>query len=92
MSFFPKNLPFKLVYLLNCMEIVEHHQVDNAFIDLQVSATVLWDSSIHDSVFLNRVTQSHERVYLILKVSNSVTQSHERVYLMTVSKQEIKHR
>ncbi|XP_022806565.1 kinesin-like protein KIF13B [Stylophora pistillata] len=34
----------------------------------QVSATVLWDSSIHDSVFLNRVTQSHERVYLILKV------------------------
>lgn len=34
----------------------------------QVSATVLWDSSIHDSVFLNRVTQSHERVYLILKI------------------------
>lgn len=34
----------------------------------QVSASVLWDSSIHDSVFLNRVTQSHERVYLILKV------------------------
>ncbi|XP_020610321.1 kinesin-like protein KIF13B [Orbicella faveolata] len=34
----------------------------------QVSATVLWDSSIHDSVFLNRVTQSYERVYLILKV------------------------
>lgn len=34
----------------------------------QVSATVLWDSSIHDSVFLNRVTQSNERVYLILKV------------------------
>ena len=29
---------------------------------------MLWDSSIHDSVYLNRVTQSHERVYLILKV------------------------
>lgn len=42
--------------------------VNTCFIDLQVSASVLWDSSIHDSVFLNRVTQSHERVYLILKV------------------------
>ena len=34
---------------------------------------MLWDSSIHDSVFLNRVTQSHERVYLILKVSSLKT-------------------
>ena len=28
---------------------------------------VSWDSSIHDSPHLNRVTQSNERVYLILK-------------------------
>lgn len=45
----------------------------NTYIASQVSATMLWDSSIHDSVFLNRVTQSHERVYLILKVSSLKT-------------------
>ena len=35
---------------------------------VQVSATVSWDSSIHDSVYLNRVTPANERVYLIVKV------------------------
>ena len=34
---------------------------------LQVLAIVSWDSSIHDSPHLNRVTQANERVYLILK-------------------------
>lgn len=33
-----------------------------------VTAVVSWDSSIHDSVHLNRVTPSNERVYLIIKV------------------------
>ena len=33
-----------------------------------VTAVVSWDSSIHDSVHLNRVTPNNERVYLILKV------------------------
>lgn len=35
----------------------------------RVTATSSWDSSIHDSVYLNRVTQNTERVYVILKVS-----------------------
>jgi len=29
---------------------------------------VLWDSSVHDSIHLNRVTPNNERVYLIVKV------------------------
>ncbi|CAG2222721.1 KIF13 [Mytilus edulis] len=32
-----------------------------------ISAVVSWDSSIHDSPSLNRVTSSNERVYMILK-------------------------
>lgn len=35
----------------------------------RVTATASWDSSIHDSVYLNRVTQNTERVYIILKVT-----------------------
>ena len=35
---------------------------------LQVCAVVSWDSSIHDSVHLNRITPNNERVYLIVKV------------------------
>ncbi|KAK2703262.1 hypothetical protein QYM36_018247 [Artemia franciscana] len=34
-----------------------------------VSAVAAWDSSIHDCVNLNRVTQSNERVYLIVKAT-----------------------
>uniref|UniRef100_H2ZK91 Kinesin-like domain-containing protein n=1 Tax=Ciona savignyi TaxID=51511 RepID=H2ZK91_CIOSA len=33
-----------------------------------ISATASWDSSMHDSLFLNRVTPSGERVYIIVKV------------------------
>ncbi|KAM9783257.1 kinesin-like protein KIF13A [Neosynchiropus ocellatus] len=36
---------------------------------LQVSALCSWDSSIHDSVHLNRVTSPHERIYLIVKAT-----------------------
>ncbi|XP_065651766.1 kinesin-like protein KIF13A isoform X6 [Hydra vulgaris] len=35
----------------------------------RVTATASWDSSVHDSVYLNRVTQNTERVYVILKVT-----------------------
>ena len=35
---------------------------------LRVTAFASWDSSMHDSVYLNRVTQNNERIYLILKV------------------------
>ena len=33
-----------------------------------VGAVASWDSSIHDSVYLNRITQASERAYLIVKV------------------------
>lgn len=35
----------------------------------QVSATASWDSSVHDSVHLNRVTPQNERIYLIVKTT-----------------------
>lgn len=35
----------------------------------QVSAACSWDSSIHDSVHLNRITSSNERIYLIVKAT-----------------------
>ena len=35
----------------------------------KVMAYASWDSSMHDSVFLNRVTQNNERIYLIIKVA-----------------------
>ncbi|XP_076306917.1 kinesin-like protein KIF13A isoform X2 [Tachypleus tridentatus] len=35
----------------------------------EVSAVAAWDSSIHDSIFLNRVTPQNERIYMILKVT-----------------------
>uniref|UniRef100_A0A3P8UWT2 Kinesin family member 13A n=1 Tax=Cynoglossus semilaevis TaxID=244447 RepID=A0A3P8UWT2_CYNSE len=37
--------------------------------DEEVSAVCSWDSSIHDSVHLNRVTSPHERIYLIIKAT-----------------------
>ncbi|XP_059051246.1 kinesin-like protein KIF13B isoform X2 [Achroia grisella] len=44
------------------LQILHHHEKD-------VSAIVSWDSSIHDSQYLNRMTEANERVYLILKVT-----------------------
>lgn len=35
----------------------------------QVSATASWDSSVHDSLHLNRVTPQNERIYLIVKAT-----------------------
>ncbi|KAF0312126.1 Kinesin-like protein KIF13A [Amphibalanus amphitrite] len=32
----------------------------------EVSAVVQWDSSVHDSVYLNRITPANERVYLVV--------------------------
>uniref|UniRef100_A0A672J6P9 Kinesin family member 13A n=1 Tax=Salarias fasciatus TaxID=181472 RepID=A0A672J6P9_SALFA len=37
--------------------------------DEEVSAACSWDSSIHDSVHLNRVTSPNERIYLIIKAT-----------------------
>ncbi|NXP22433.1 KI13A protein, partial [Scytalopus superciliaris] len=37
--------------------------------DEEVSATAAWDSSVHDSVHLNRVTPQNERIYLIVKTT-----------------------
>ncbi|XP_064908388.1 kinesin-like protein KIF13A isoform X5 [Columba livia] len=37
--------------------------------DDEVSATAAWDSSVHDSVHLNRVTPQNERIYLIVKAT-----------------------
>ena len=34
----------------------------------QVAVMLSWDSSVHDSVHLNRVTPANERIYLIVKV------------------------
>ncbi|XP_069361242.1 kinesin-like protein KIF13A isoform X4 [Maniola hyperantus] len=44
------------------LTILHHHDKD-------VSAVASWDSSIHDSQYLNRVTEANERVYLILKTT-----------------------
>ncbi|XP_052757774.1 kinesin-like protein KIF13B isoform X2 [Galleria mellonella] len=44
------------------LQILHHHEKD-------VSAIASWDSSIHDSQYLNRMTEANERVYLILKVT-----------------------
>ncbi|XP_076868659.1 kinesin-like protein KIF13A isoform X2 [Brachyhypopomus gauderio] len=35
----------------------------------EVCATCSWDSSIHDSIYLNRVTANGERIYLIVKAT-----------------------
>ncbi|XP_026525663.1 kinesin-like protein KIF13A [Notechis scutatus] len=40
-----------------------------AFEVLWISATAAWDSSVHDSVHLNRVTPQNERIYLIVKIT-----------------------
>ncbi|XP_068070379.1 kinesin-like protein KIF13A isoform X4 [Danio rerio] len=37
--------------------------------DDEVSAVCSWDSSIHDSIHLNRITAANERVYLIVKAA-----------------------
>ncbi|XP_049855904.1 kinesin-like protein KIF13A isoform X3 [Schistocerca gregaria] len=44
------------------LPIIKHEEKD-------VCAVAAWDSSIHDSLHLNKVTEANERVYLILKTT-----------------------
>ncbi|XP_069814062.1 kinesin-like protein KIF13A isoform X4 [Dendropsophus ebraccatus] len=57
-SILPKEHGSQFYYL----PIIKHS-------DEEVSATASWDSAIHDSVHLNRVTPQNERIYLIVKVT-----------------------
>ncbi|KAM9807089.1 kinesin-like protein KIF13A isoform 5-T5 [Syngnathus typhle] len=57
-SILPKEHGSQFFYL----PIIKHSEEE-------VSAVCSWDSSIHDSVHLNRVTSPHERIYLILKTT-----------------------
>ncbi|XP_054157934.1 kinesin-like protein KIF13B [Oppia nitens] len=55
-----------------------------SYCEKDVSSVAVWDSSIHDSQYLNRVTQPNERIYLILKVS--VRLSHPAVMELVLRK------
>ncbi|XP_030408361.1 kinesin-like protein KIF13A isoform X6 [Gopherus evgoodei] len=57
-SILPKEHGSQFFYL----PIIKHS-------DDEVSATAAWDSSVHDSVHLNRVTPQNERIYLIVKIT-----------------------
>ncbi|KAG8571870.1 hypothetical protein GDO81_011811, partial [Engystomops pustulosus] len=57
-SILPKEHGSQFYYL----PIIKHS-------DEEVSATASWDSAIHDSLHLNRVTPQNERIYLIVKVT-----------------------
>ncbi|XP_052012678.1 kinesin-like protein KIF13A isoform X2 [Apodemus sylvaticus] len=57
-SILPKEHGSQFFYL----PIIKHR-------DDEVSATASWDSSVHDSLHLNRVTPQNERVYLIVKTT-----------------------
>ena len=37
----------------------------------EVTATVSWDSSVHDTVLLNRVTPANECIFIVIRVSNT---------------------
>ena len=56
-SILPKELAGKF-FNLNVIGLV----------DDGIGVVASWDSSIHDSVYLNRLTQCSERAYLIVKV------------------------
>ncbi|GAB1298140.1 Kinesin-like protein KIF13A [Apodemus speciosus] len=57
-SILPKEHGSQFFYL----PIIKHR-------DDEVSATASWDSSVHDSLHLNRVTPQNERIYLIVKTT-----------------------
>ncbi|XP_006860858.1 PREDICTED: kinesin-like protein KIF13A isoform X4 [Chrysochloris asiatica] len=57
-SILPKEHGSQFFYL----PIIKHS-------DDEVSAIASWDSSVHDSVHLNRVTPQNERIYLIVKTT-----------------------
>ncbi|XP_037533137.1 kinesin-like protein KIF13A [Nematolebias whitei] len=57
-SILPKEHGSQFFYL----PIIRHSEEE-------VLAVCSWDSSIHDSVYLNRVTSANERIYLIIKAT-----------------------
>uniref|UniRef100_A0A3Q1CXA6 Kinesin motor domain-containing protein n=1 Tax=Amphiprion ocellaris TaxID=80972 RepID=A0A3Q1CXA6_AMPOC len=57
-SILPKEHGSQFFYL----PIIRHSEEE-------VSAVCSWDSSIHDSVHLNRITSPNERIYLIIKAT-----------------------
>nr|XP_031543989.1 kinesin-like protein KIF13A isoform X2 [Vicugna pacos] len=57
-SILPKEHGSQFFYL----PIIKHS-------DEEVLATASWDSSVHDSIHLNRVTPQNERIYLIVKTT-----------------------
>lgn len=57
-SFIPLEQPDRMIDL----NILKYDQQ-------KMTAFASWDSSMHDSVYLNRVTQNNEKIYLVIKVS-----------------------
>ncbi|XP_062925963.1 kinesin-like protein KIF13A isoform X2 [Mobula hypostoma] len=57
-SILPKEHGSQFFYL----PIIKHSEDE-------VSAVASWDSSVHDSIYLNKVTSQNERIYLIVKVT-----------------------
>ncbi|XP_069764421.1 kinesin-like protein KIF13A isoform X2 [Narcine bancroftii] len=57
-SILPKEHGSQFFYL----PIIKHSENE-------VSAVASWDSSVHDSIYLNKVTSQNERIYLIVKVT-----------------------
>ncbi|XP_073422193.1 kinesin-like protein KIF13A isoform X2 [Dendrobates tinctorius] len=57
-SILPKEHGSQFYYL----PIIKHS-------DEEVSAIASWDSAIHDSVHLNRITPQNERIYVIVKIT-----------------------
>ncbi|XP_060705799.1 kinesin-like protein KIF13A isoform X4 [Hemiscyllium ocellatum] len=57
-SILPKEHGSQFFYL----PIIKHSEQE-------VSAIASWDSSVHDSIYLNKVTPQNERIYLIIKTT-----------------------
>ena len=38
------------------------------YLNQDISAVASWDSSIHESIYLNKLTNANERAYMIVKV------------------------
>uniref|UniRef100_A0AAR2JXX8 Kinesin family member 13A n=1 Tax=Pygocentrus nattereri TaxID=42514 RepID=A0AAR2JXX8_PYGNA len=56
-----------LQFEINTFGIFVYHTL--LYNNTKVCATCSWDSSIHDSIYLNRVTAPTERIYLIIKAT-----------------------
>ncbi|XP_025837390.1 kinesin-like protein KIF13A isoform X2 [Agrilus planipennis] len=55
-------LPKEITSVFYSLHILQHLEKD-------VCAVVSWDSSIHDSIHLNKITEPNDRVYMILKTT-----------------------